>query len=486
MPQAVTQLVDSSLETPVRHRWLSRRQIAAALIVLLLLSAIPVGIRWYRLSWLPNVPAPFDYEAVGKIPNPADVDANFYFEQALAQHERSRADFDPFDRFVEHGEPLDWSSIPEADRDWVRRSQPALDTFRQGGRCPTIATSSPSDATNAAQIYRLRGLWDLHRLACLDALRRLDEGETEEAAEVLHDAFRASRHLGYRSPWIERHLGAICHLILLPGWHQWSRHPDVSAEDLEQALARLRNDWKLTPRFSESIKSEFRPSLDRSSVSTHLQTLLDQQIWRFVDRHGKWDSRPVTSRLNSAFPGWQNPILWTIGEPELTMRASKLWMTHELQTCDLPFSRQSFCAGHRIQVSLDPELTAGLTPAEMSRRMEQVLFPQIVMSLSPYLETYRTEAGRQAVLETAFELQILLRRFGNAERTVAEPTLANFAWPVDPCSRDERPIQHRLTDQGLLIWSIGRDADDDDGHHSSVRDDHQDDELAFIRWPYGQ
>lgn len=481
MVDAVSTAAASPTASPPRRRWLTRRRVVAAALLFVLLT--PVGIRWYKLWRMPDVPAPFDVEAFAEFPYPEDENAFFHFRLAAAQHQNSRRDFFGLDRFFERGESVTWSDLTDDIQTWVDQEQFALGLFREGGRSPAARSMLPgTTAVNNQYATLLRSIHDLHKLATFDALRLMDAGKTQEAAEVLHDAFRASRLLGQRGPRLERGVAKSCHAILMPGWHQWTRHPNVTAEELESALSRLRNDWKLTPPYSEGLKFDYLDNIDELTRSSDsLKFSFDRSFGKFVEGHRQAWFKNVIPHLDKAVPAWRAPILWTMGEPELTRRAYHLWLSHELPSCDLPNAQLPSTISGRQQLFSQPERTAGLTPGELQQRLDTSQFSEMMPPLKGGLFAQWEEAARQTLLEIEFEWQIRWRRSKVSSQADAERLLSDFAWPIDPCSPDGKPIQHRITAAGLVIWSLGPNGTDQGGNFEDVG--FPEDSIVLIPWP---
>lgn len=442
----------------------SWRTVAVAVLILL---ATPFAIRWYRLWRMPDVPLPFDVEAFSELPLSED-NAFTHFQKAVFQHRGFNFQPGVYERLFDSSVPVAWSDVPEDVQTWVMNEQPALSLFRRAGRCPTAAFIPADRYTYTTLLPMQQTLRDFFRLTYLDVLRLLDEGNTREAAEVLHDSFRASRHLGRRGCMIERLIGAACHNLLVPRWQEWSRHPHVAAEDLEAALDRLREDWQLTPPPSDNLKVECLMIIDGTRPPmTYLRDEFNDAIDKLSKKYRGTSAKSTISRINATIPNWQFPILWVIGEPELTSRAARLWLTHELKTCDLPSAEQpSRVAGH-FQLCDPPDLTAELTATRLNQRLEMSLLKLVEPATGQCFEAIRREAGRQTLLEIELLLQIRYRRNHVASQEGVEPWLADFPWPVDPCSPAGALIQYRATEEGLKIWSVGSDGLDQGGQHDN-------------------
>ena len=450
--------------------------------VTLLMLALPLGIRWSRLWWMPNLPEPFDVEAFSELPVMND-NAYVYFRKALFQHVRIPMDREFCDLQERLNGNVSWDQTPESIRAWVMSNQEALGLFRQGGRCADANFLPPEDYTINTLLGVQQDLRDMFWVANLDAFRLLDEGNPREAAELLHDSFRASRHLGRRGCLIERFIGIACHAHILPAWRAWCRHPQVTAEDLEAALVRMREDWKLTPPVSDPLKVEYLMVLNETKMPmTNLRSEFNDFIEDTAVKRLGMSVQGVLGPLKRSVPYWQVPVLWTIGEPELSARAVRLYTTHELKTCDLPFEEQPERIDGPFSLCRDSEGTGGLTAEAICDRIQATFAAQLLGGLGQVCRAVRNEASRQALLETELQFQIHYRRNPATSRADAERLAAAFDWPIDASSVEGKPLQFRFEEAGLVIWSVGRDRIDQGGVvDPDINQAH--DEVVVIPWP---
>ncbi len=461
----------------------SRRTVAIALLVLI---ALPFCIRWYRLSLLPDVPLPFDVDEFGLSDLPVEDNAYYFFGQIQAPRVPSEPWYDGFTgkyyASARSGSRFVWTELPEEVRLGMTQAQSQIELFRAAGRCADscfIPVENYSVSTLLPIIQQLR---NVQSLVVLDVLRRLDENDTPGAVELLHDAYRATRHLGRRGSLAERALGSAQHLQLLPAWHQWCRHPHVTVDELQTALDRLRSDWSRTPALSDQCRAEVVILLNESRRPiNHYPGAVDDLAANFLTKLLNDQARAygLVSNLSQYVPGWHRPVMWVMAEPELSCRAAKLWLVQELRYCDLPLSEQPPHLAGKIRVFDSPDLTAGLTAEKLNRRMTKTLirdfFPQESLE-----NVQRREAAWQFLLETELRVQIAFRQNRGLTPKTAEAWLAQFDWPLDPWDTLPRPIRYRIEETGLVIWSVGRNGVDDDGKlHLHPHNDI----VVTIPWP---
>lgn len=452
----------------------SRRTVA---LVLLLIAATPFCIRWYRLSLLPDVPVPFDVEAFCQVPENNEENAFYYFAEAEKYHHKPRWSDEMGERW---GKSLIWSDIPDAIQSAVIKQQPAVELYRRGGRCSTASYIPPQDYRAVMVPHTVIAMRGMQRTCNLEFLRLMHEGKYKVAAEHLHDTYRASRHLGRRGVLMERLVGIACLASLLPGWHEWSRQPEISSEQIEAALARIREDWKLTPPLSDSLRADFFVVANETKPPHMLLTAAFNDDFDAIARRLFGHSaKPLMAKLDSIFPNWQRPLLWTLGEPELTQRAAKLFVCHELKYCDLKYAEQPPILEHGSRLHYGDDRTAGLSAIDLGQRLDQSMLSAFHWQVFSMWHT-RREAAQQALLEVELELQSRFRRALVKSAADAELVLHNFTWPIDPCDAEGRSILYRPEESGLVVWSRGHNGVDDGG---DVNDWSEPDVIVTIPWP---
>jgi hypothetical protein len=463
---------------PWYRRWLPSRRTVAVVAILVL--STPVVIRNYRLWRMPDVPVPFDLDAFFALPEDIEDNANFFFEQAEAQHDPRGFTDTLFVQWHENGGAISWEDVPASARAWAEQERPALERYRRAAQCPTCVMLSPKKYYHICSAPSATFHRDFVQVVIIEALRLMNEGDTNGAAELLHDAFRATRHAGNRAGDHGRGIGAIGHYYLTPAWHVWSRHPDVTAEQLTTALGRLLRDWELTPPPSDQLKIEYATLVNEAKPP---QKLLNRTFDHLLDdycvREMELSTRGIARTMNGAIPGWQRPILWCIGEPELSLRAARLYITHEMRTCDLPLAQQPPRFTDGAQLRQADVVIGGLTASELNQRIDSAMFTE--MFFRRFNNDYGYEAAHQILLETELRLQMLYREQNCTSRDQAKPLLATFEWPVDPTDPQGGVVRHRSSDEGIRIWCVGPNGVDDQGEFPK-RENHGD-IVVIIPWP---
>lgn len=435
----------------------SRRMVVVSLLVLLVL---PFGIRWTRIWLMPDVPAPFDVAAFCAAPE-IEENAFEYFREALVLHQSPDGGV-PWSwwEWVENGR---WDDVPVEVQEWVVKEQPVVELICQAGRCETARLLPPEKYTlDTADPVVMRSR-ELFEVAALEALRLLHEGRTAEVADLLHECQLAGNHIGQRGSLFEQRVGIMCAGSTTQLWHHWGRRPEVTADDIQAALERLQESWQRKPLPSDALKIEYVALLNGTKPPmTDLRSGFD--VWVGEKRFfGCWSLNAVTWRFNQAFPGWQLPLLWVLGEPERSARAGRLKLTEFLPMADAPFVEQRpFLEGDPTFNQTEAR-TAGLTPAEIQDCVKSTCYSAFDPQNQATLNAWARQAARVVILETELKLQLRIRQTESRSRSDVEKWLAEFEWAVDPCSLDGQPIFHRATDEGLKLWSVAEDGVDNDG-----------------------
>lgn len=459
---------------PWYRRWVpSWRTVAIGLLVL---CAVPFCIRWYRLSLLPDVSLPFDVEAFSPADLPAEENAFYYFKQLSPAVEPTSPWYQDF-RY-DPDRPIAWPDVPANVQTWVQQSQRAIELVRAGGRCAEGYSVPIQQYSYSNFAFMPTELRSVYRSIPFDVLRRLDEGDTQGTIEELQDAFRASRHLGRRGSLIERLVGSALSGVLYSPWRHWSRDPRVTAEELEAALARRKADWELTPQPSDWLKVEVMMLIQEArSPRGAFHDAVDENLDGLWRKHLGVPVSPF-STVSTTFPGWQTPLLWVLAEPELSARAAKLWLTHQLKYCDLPPHQRPHLLPGPNGLYQSSERLAGQDVATINRRIQQTYFAEFFSSLAHNMGWQQLEVAHETLLEIELQWQI---RFRRGAFSLPIDSSAEFDWPADPCGNPGDRILYRAEKDRLVIWSRGHNGKDDDG--KAEQRPLEDDIVITIPWP---
>ncbi|MGQ0635010.1 MAG: hypothetical protein ACT4QC_10395 [Planctomycetaceae bacterium] len=419
-----------------RRRWYWWQ---VALVVLPLLAILgPFVTRWYLLAGFPDIPEPFDLEAVGHVDvKPEENAFELYAVAADKQQPMPTALADNYDLAVEQG----WSLASDELRDWLDRNRPALEMFRQASERPEAVYYQPEELSFDSRFDLLGQLRVFARLVRLETLRLEDAGDVEGAWEWHRALLRSGRHTGWHGGLTERLIGAALYAMGNEGVRRWAGRADVDAAPLRAALGEIRSIHRLTVPPSGPLKVDY--------LATQ-RLLNDPTAFR-----QKLPTAPAQRAL------FDHPVvLYFRGEPEITRRLARLAWTNWLAQCDLPRPERVATvpgSAELFQISAPPPGT--MPPEQVEQRLSQSSRAQyLICATGQFLKAHDREQMRQAMLELALCLQIYHREHGEfpaALEALIGDDLQEL--PVDPFGKGE-PIHYRREidpAEGVTLWSIG-------------------------------
>jgi hypothetical protein len=430
------------------------------LVIGSLLFATPFTIRAFMLSGVPVIAEPFDFDEFAKWEVPTEENAFTDYRQAAELHTRLLEDLKS-QGVVNVREPADytvfldqgWSVADDSTKKWLELHHEALTIWRRGTEKTRGRNLSPADFTFNTQLDVIQGMRTFVRLAMIEESRLIAEGNLDEARQWARAAFRSGGHTTHRGSMIQGLVGVAIHAMSSNGLVRWAEQPAVTSEQLKQALADARSDFRLYESRSNILKAEYL-------------------MLRNTFTSAKW-----TEMIAGVDPGQAAAAIpmkmgyWVVGEPELTVRLCRQILANQLPEIEKPLSMRRSVVGTGTAMLFDPDPTVTmppgqLDPAEIDRCVKRSSLMRVV---SPVMIQYDTamlrQQAKQAVLEVALAAHAYRRDLGEFPPSLSE-LLPNYlpAVPPDPCDPSGGPLLYRR-DQALkaVVWSVGDDRVDSGG-----------------------
>ena len=303
------------------------------------LASIPFFSRQFALRGLPDVGDPFDTSKFGHV-DIADKD-NAFVEYSTATRMLTRdGDMKAFEELTLVTKS-DWSKGGTAIKTWLSINKPALDLWRQGTEKPDALYYQPESYTLLTLLRVTAALRQFSRLASAQGTKLESEGKMEEAFAWYRAILRSSRHTGRKGCMIERLVGISLHGVASERINHWSKDPRVDAKMLQKALDEVQAIDRMTPPFSDSIRSQYYCMMNTLQDPKELQMLLQQSnvspssasnaggISGMADEIYRWGS----SRF-------QESKVYSRNEPERSKRVLRLIFANVLAHCDEPASKR--------------------------------------------------------------------------------------------------------------------------------------------------
>ncbi len=442
-----------ALSTDRRVPWwltLLKPKVGIPLAILLVLAAIPLAYRSWRISSLPPIDEPFDVEAFCSVTIPDKENAAVEYREA-------------FDLFVEFPNPSphwnshrdmvkgDWTDAPPALVAWGRSNDHAFDIWLKGTVKPKAMFVQRSDVDFASIDYTYKAR-RIARFAMLRSGRHLRDGNTTDAWKILHAAFRFSRHVGQNGIVQERWAGIAILSMVCEGLLSWAHHPNTTADNLDHAIDVLSRDFaSMTSPFSETLKHEYL-------ASQNCLRTLGQDSWVFTE----------SSVVDSV-------LIFVLGEPEYSETLLKLVLDNQLAGVDAAtLKRPSLVAGNDSIFDL---------PALPGKRISGVELAALQIKNSaigaqagfPLMETslfaLKFEQICQSAIVALLSIESHVRRHGQFPSSLEEfPKSFAAGLFTDPFHASAGNLIYRANGDFAVVYSLSEDGIDD-GHAVAPPDD---------------
>ena len=435
------------------------------LLLLVFTMVLPFGVRAWFLSNVPDVGEPFKVRGFYPADLPAERNAFTHYKAAIRMFELVRNDEAKSSRAQSIKDPMflhvfskGLSSLTEVELEWLADQRGTLDEWRLGTELPqsqafTLAEMSPITLLTVHQDARV-----LIAMARIEALRCEANGDTQTAWEWHRATSRFCRHLNSFGGIIQRQHGALAHLMSADGIAAWAGNPLVTIEQLRAALSHVRAEYALNAPLSDALKVDylfFRQGLRSNSWTKSGQG--------FFENRPQWEERVAFLR---------RPAMWAIGEPDLYLRLNSQILLNQLGQIDQPLAQRQSVVGRGLYLfNLDPAVELkprqlGPAAIESAHHVSALKYMLVTfISVKSLDDMVWNERSRQAALEVTLAAQMFLRDKGEFPESLDQLVPEYLeAVPLDPCDLNGGRLRYRRDDPNkAIVWSIGRDGNDDGG-----------------------
>ena len=431
------------------------------LVVVLMLALLPFVVRAVFLSTVPAMAEPFDVAAFVGDEIPPDENAFTDYRQAVQMRQRlmqvyqQRAAVEP----INHDEVYKggWEAADEPMRAWLEEHRAALAVWRRGTEKQRALDQSPANMTFATLLTEIQEMRAFARLARVDQMRCLHEGNVDEAWQLARATYRSGGHVTWRGPMIQGLVGFALHNVATSGMQRWAEHPAVTADQVRTALAHVQADLSLFESESNTLKAEYlvlRNSMTGSNWAGVIGPVLG----------GPLDDENMPAPVAHGF-------LWVVGEPELTVRISRQIVANQIREVDKPLSERRKRVGSGFATLYDTDPTVRRVQGELdSNQLDRAVKTSILAKmLLPATNQFDIAVlrfrGRQATLEVMLAAQAYRRDTGEFPESLDQLVPQYLpAVPLDPGDRHGgRLFYRRDSATSAVVWSVAEDGNDDSG-----------------------
>ncbi len=441
---------ESAAEKPSRLLWWLHPKVALPLMLLGLLLVSPFLYRGYRISRIPDIGDPFDVTAFGTVEiAPAD---NAMTQCALAAtFLRQRGYSETADVEIEEKARTEgWTFASEGVTKWLDDNQRALAEWRKGTELSQAVVIQPKDFRISSTLEVVQHSREFTRLATLQAERCAHDGDLDAAWGWLLANVRASRHVEQHGCLIQRLVGMAMLHSGANGINRWSAHPAVTSDLLRRALADFHAADQLTPQNSDALKTEYLMLRNTLKEATSLNELAGLGL-SGADR----------------LPSLQAPMLFVMGEPELSLKVFDHFFGNQISEIDKPKQdRAPTVVGILHLYDLPPGTTKVLPARELDQVFNSSILARLLLPAYQQADAaLQREAAMRAAVSLMLASQLHHRLNGDWPAKVEDLVPDIFAEPpVDPLGKTGEVMRLKRDGDDLVIYSVGLNGIDDAGN----------------------
>ena len=431
------------------------------LVVVLMLALLPFVVRAVFLSSVPAMSEPFDVAAFvgGDIPPAEDAFTDYRLavpmRKALMQVLQQRSAVEPsnYDDVYKGG----WEAADEVMRAWLEEHRAALAVWRRGTEKQRALNQSPATMDYTTLLNEIQELRAFARLAMVDQIRCLYEGNVDEAWRLVRATYRSGGHASWRGSMIQGLVGIALHAVAASGMQRWAEHPAVTADQLRTALAQIRADVALYETESNTLKSEYLV-LRNSLATTDWAGMAGPVLG------GPLNDGSMPAPVARGF-------MWVVGEPELTVRIARQIVANQIREVDKPLSERRKLVGAGFAMLFDTDPTVTRVPGELDANQidrgvrTSILTKMLLPATKQVDNAFLRFRGRQAALEVMLAAQAYRRDKGEFPESLDQLVPQYLeAVLLDPCDRNGgRLLYRRDSATSAVVWSVAEDGNDDGG-----------------------
>ena len=431
------------------------------LVVVLMLALLPFAVRAIFLSSVPAMAEPFDVVAfVGDEIPPAenaftDYRQAYELRKVLVQGLQQKSATEPGNH--EDVYKGGWESADDAMRAWLEAHRPAFVVWRRGTEKDRALAVLPDEMTFATTLELSQELRSFVRLALVDQMRCLHEGDVDEAWKLARAAYRSGGHASRRGPLVAGLVGIALHAMSVSGMQRWAEHPAVTADQLRAGLVHVKADFALYESESNMLRTEYLAM--RNSLAT--------PSWMKVT--GPVLGGPLDDKLMPAAVA--RGFMWVVGEPELTVRIARQLVANQTREVDKPLAERRKLVGSGFAMIFDTDPTVTRAPGELDVNQldrgvrTSILAKMLLPAMKQADNAVLRFRGRQAALEVLLAAQAYCRDKGEFPENLDQlvPQYLETI-PLDPCDRNGgRLLYRRDSAMSAVVWSVAEDGNDNDG-----------------------
>jgi len=215
-------------------------------VLTVIVIAIPFTIRAVMIFSIPSIPEPPQVAALLAEEISDEENAFTEYKKAtdlrmkIVERYRTQLIVEPtnFDLVFQEG----WKSADESLKSWLIDHQDVMTIWAAGTSKERAIYRASKETDISTSLPVAQELRTIIRLARLESMRCLADGNSEEAWNWCRRMYRCGGHTTQRSFLVSLLIGMAIHAMSAQGIQEWSEHATVNAEQLKRALRDIQRD----------------------------------------------------------------------------------------------------------------------------------------------------------------------------------------------------------------------------------------------------
>ncbi len=467
---------EPDLYTEPRSTWLERLRAIPrgvwGLGLMLLALVTPFLVRAWFLSQVPDIGDPFNVAVFCRsmdVPPEQDVlnahriAARLYHDEYVTRRTSSVpltgtwTGSSPTRDVIETVVTQGWGVAEDFVKEWVATHEPSLLEWKRATELNGSRFDPTEDLIWWFDEAFIGHFHEFDSLAVLCGRRCEAEHDYVGAFQWYRARLRNHRQFGFEAHYTES---------LVLDLARWAALPEVTSEQLRNALSQLRRDRTTINPASVAIKVDYL----RAMNSLRTRDGLTKEI-----RYPSGNQSPMNEREAALWRLFH----WICGEPERTRRIYQHLVANQLRAIDLPAPTRP--ARHLPTSTLiytdDPavplpsghlsaaRLAEAIRMSAISHNLESAAMRSALLRNGDLYSSLEGSRAAPGLLELALALQAHRRDHGKFPAKLEDLVPGDIdALPVDPCDRKGLKIRYRLDNpEQATIWSVGGNGIEDNG-----------------------
>ncbi len=378
---------------------LLRPLIVIPTLIVTLIAIAPIIYRSSQFYGIPPIEPIVDPEVDGRVTLSDHENAFTFYRRAASMLPSAPSSVDIRVGMKAIDSDQNWDAVSQDVRDHLDLCQAALAEWKLGTDLDEAHYLDVADFNYSTQLPLTQELRTFSELAALQALRALHQGNADESWVWLRASLRSSRHSGAHGVAIERFVGIALHTGAARSIVYWARRPEVTSEQLQQALKEIREIDRLTLKASVTLKAE-------AVVASNV----------LENSHDTW----MLIRNRQIHAGLMPAYLFIKGDPELSHDLVRHVFANYLSQCDKsPCDRVNAARLIGLYRPTGKESPPLMDPDKLYEAvMNSGIAFHLVPTFSQLVSAVDIERSRQDALELCLLVEMYRRKHGDYPETL--------------------------------------------------------------------